>query len=329
MKKKFYIQSYLIRLRSVFFEIRYCGSGYTSHISNRPVLICFSCLLFVFSSCDQEFQPLEANDEFFFSMYGYLDAAADTQWIHITPVREQVDMLDTVPEMEVTLTNVDSGQQITLNDSLFQRGANFLNFWTDEPVEYNQVYRLRAELPTGESSKVTVVTPDEMPLPKIVIFTTPGASPEYFVFVDKRVNLADIQVKYYIRILASNLEQERTISFSYRNSAEITQEFPDYYTVEIKPDEERNAIERQVLLPPEGEIEVVYRQVFVAASGVEWNDEIESLDDVIYALPQTFRNVEDGLGYVIGIDGKYIPYEGCTDENDLFISCGSEDPFWY
>ena len=141
------------------------------------------------------------------------------------------------------------------------------------------------------------------------------------------MNLADIQVKYYMRLTAPGFETIKMVSFSYRNSAEFLEEFPGYYTVELDPDAELREVERQLLVPPEGDLEVVYRQVFVAASGAPLQENIETLDDITYALPQTVRNVEMGLGYVIGIDGKYVPYEGCLDERGNIISCGAEKPF--
>lgn len=292
-----------------------------------PSFACVLLLFFVFPACDQSFQPLEANDEFFFSMYGYLDASADTQWVHITPVREQANFLSDGSEIRVTIENIDTNQEIVMNDSLFQRGQNFLNFWTDESIAHNQAYRLTAEFQNGEMSQVAITTPEEMPDPIVVVLTVPGGAPEYYVLVDKQVNLADIQVKYYVRLTAPGFESLKTISFSYRNSAEITEQFSDYYSVELDPDAELRQVERQVLVPPEGELEVVYRQVFVAASGMALPGGIESLDDVTYALPQTVRNVEMGLGYVIGIDGKYVPYEGCLDEKGNIISCGAEKPY--
>ena len=62
-------------------------------LRNLHQLLYVFTFLIIFSACDPSFQPLEANDEFFFSMYGFLDAGADTQWVHITPIREQVDLL--------------------------------------------------------------------------------------------------------------------------------------------------------------------------------------------------------------------------------------------
>lgn len=296
-------------------------------LRNLHQLLYVFTFLIIFSACDPSFQPLEANDEFFFSMYGFLDAGADTQWVHITPIREQVDLLSDGLDIRVTIRNMETGKEFVMNDSLFEQGVSFLNFWTDEPIDYNQTYQLSAELKNGDRSEVLVNTPEEMPDPIVVVLTMPGAPPDYYVLVDEQVNLADIQVKYYMRLTAPGFETIKMVSFSYRNSAEFLEEFPGYYTVELDPDAELREVERQLLVPPEGDLEVVYRQVFVAASGAPLQENIETLDDITYALPQTVRNVEMGLGYVIGIDGKYVPYEGCLDERGNIISCGAEKPF--
>lgn len=308
------------------------GVNNNKNLKNKTLFSSFwlgFCLLLTihFSGCNQSFDPLESNDELFFSMYGYLDASADTQWVHITPIREQVDELSDGSNIRVTIENVNTGREIVMNDSLFQQGRNFLNFWTDESLQINQTYRLTARLDSGEESHVTVQTPEELPTPIVAVLTVPGAPPEYYVLVDQDVNLADIQTKYYIGIQATDFQTTRTFSFSYRNDAEVMEEFPGYQAVEIFPDNELREIERDLLLPPEGEFEVIYRQVFVASTAIEWDKEIQTLDDVVYALPQTLDNVENGLGYVIGIDSKYVPYDGCLDQQGNLIPCSEEKPF--
>lgn len=286
------------------------------------LLICFA----FFYSCDQSFEPLMPNDQFFFSMFGYLDASADTQWVHITPVRGQINNTTDGKDIHVIIKNNETKHEIVMNDSLFSRGQDFLNYWTAEPLEYDQTYTIIAELATGEKSEVTVITPVEMPDPIFAIFTSPGSPSDYVVLVEDDVNLVDIQTKWYVRLISGDLNTIRTFSFPYRNSI-TNSDYQGYYSVEVDPEEELKQIEREVLLPPDAVIEVVYRQIFVASSAMEWNKDIQSLDDITYALPQTLRNVDQGIGYVIGIDGKYIPYEGCKDENGYFISCGAEKPF--
>ncbi|TVQ04901.1 MAG: hypothetical protein EA359_04900 [Balneolaceae bacterium] len=51
------------------------------------ILFTFAFSLFTFTlfiACDEPFQPLLENNSAPFSIYGYLDATADTQWVRVT-----------------------------------------------------------------------------------------------------------------------------------------------------------------------------------------------------------------------------------------------------
>lgn len=293
------------------------------------VFIIFASLL-TLSSCTDSFQALEENDQYYFSMYGYLDASADTQWVRVTPAREQVDALEEVPEMTVSVENLDSGDTIMLNDSLFQNsGASYINFWTTEPIQHNQSYRIVAKRPDGSTSHATVNTPGELPTPRVIIQTSFGFPTTYSVEVDASVHVADVQSKWYVRIKAPNLDSRRIFTFSYRNDADTTEAGGGSYSYQLKPEEELNDIEAQVLLPDNGEIEVVHRQIFVASTGSEWVSGVSSLSDLEYAIPETFSNVENGVGFVTGIDSKYVPYESCENESQTqIVPCPEEKEFW-
>lgn len=290
-------------------------------------------LLMVFtilSSCTDNFQALEENDQYYFSMYGFLDASADTQWVRVTPSREQVDALEEVPDMTVTVENLDNGDTIVLKDSLFQnRGASYINFWTTEPIEHNQSYKIVAKRPDGSMSYATVNVPGELPTPLVIIQTSFGFPTTYSVVVDGSVHVADVQSKWYVRIKAPNLDSRRVFTFSYRNDADTTEVIGGDYSFLLKPEEELSDIEDQVLLPENGEIEVVHRQIYVASTGSEWISGVSSLSDLTYALPETFSNVENGVGFLTGIDSKYLPYESCENEGKTqLIPCPEEEKFW-
>lgn len=79
----------------------------------------FLCLLIFLVGCNQTFQPIKENEDVPLSIYGYLDATADTQWVRVTPVRDQLNQLPVKPEMHVTLEHVKSGNKTVMNDSLF------------------------------------------------------------------------------------------------------------------------------------------------------------------------------------------------------------------
>lgn len=106
---------------------------------------------------------MQENDKYFFSIFGYLDAAADTQWARITPAREQLNAPAEVPEMEVTLENLNSSETVVMKDSFFASGSgfNYINFYTLADIEPGQSYRIQAKNAKGNSSAFTLSIPAE------------------------------------------------------------------------------------------------------------------------------------------------------------------------
>ncbi len=293
------------------------------------------CLLFAalfvgmgLIGCEQSFEPIKQNDQYIFSIYGYLDASADTQWVRVTPAREQLDMPPEIPEMQVTLEHLESGETVVMNDSLFSsdNGANYVNVWTTMEIRNGQTYRLRAERPDRAASQVTVTLPGAYSTPRLRRQINGWGEPiTYTLFVDDVDRLAAVQTKWYVRLVAPGFEKDEIFSFSYRNKYEKLYE--NHYRIYIEPEKDKKEMRTQTLLPSSGEIQVLYRQVFVASGGPDWNEEITGLDDLVYALPGGASNVENGLGYVVGIDSKWIPFESCY-EDGLLVGCGEENPYW-
>ncbi len=51
----------------------------------------------------------------------------------------------------------------------------------------------------------------------------------------------------------------------------------------------------------------------MASAGPEWIENITRLDDLELGLPDgKFSNVENGLGYLVDILSKKIPFEQCN-----------------
>lgn len=121
----------------------------------------FLSAFLLIAGCNQSFQPIKDDPNATFSIYGYLDATADTQWVRVIPARQEVNMFDEKPEMYVTLTDVKTGNSTVMNDSLILSwdGRHMLVVWTTMDIEPEHSYTLRAERPDGEESHVTVTTP--------------------------------------------------------------------------------------------------------------------------------------------------------------------------
>jgi hypothetical protein len=66
--------------------------------------------------CDQSFEPLHLDHDRYFSIYGVLDAAADTQWIRVMPVRDSAFTAAGPIDALVTLKNLATGRIVVLED---------------------------------------------------------------------------------------------------------------------------------------------------------------------------------------------------------------------
>jgi hypothetical protein len=98
------------------------------------------------------------------------------------------------------------------------------------------------------------------------------------------------------------------------------------YTIFAPLEDEEGHIESSVGV---NDYRVVHRQFFVAAAGPDWDDDISSIEDLEYFINSTSSNVENGLGYIVGIDSKWVPYQSCTNEQEtLAVPCPEEEPFW-
>ncbi|GAA5520829.1 hypothetical protein LQ318_03755 [Aliifodinibius salicampi] len=240
------------------------SSRFTHYVLLQNLLCLIFCLLIV-SGCDQSFQPLKENTQYYFSIYGYLDASADTQWVRVAPARKQLST-DTIPEMTVTLEEVETGNSSVMHDSLFQPANkfNYINVWTTMDIKPEHTYRLVVE------------------------------------------RLADVHWRYYYKINSDGYMRERFFRFRARNW--FSEKSPGNYVGRLDP----NADHINTPLP-EGEVVEFERTVFVAAGGPEWNEEIPSIEDLEYALPETASNIKNGVGYMLGIVSKTIPFE-CQED---------------
>lgn len=262
----------------------------------------FLGIVLLFPGCDQTFQPLQKNDKYYFSIYGYLDAAADTQWIRVGPARKDINEPPDPTGIIVTLEHVQSGETVTMKDSLFSP-KSFLNYWTTLNIANEQTYRIVATGPSGKASQVTVTIPEELPTPLVWLNEVP---PGYNIYIDDSVeHVADLQTKWYVILNPQTDRLKRTYTFSYRNKLKHTGAFGGaYFTLVQTTEELRYIVESNA----SAEMAVLDRQFFVAAGGPEWDDNISSVTDLEYFLDGTGSNVESGLGYVVGIDSKWVPY---------------------
>lgn len=282
------------------------------------------CLLLIafllMAGCNETFEPLQENEKYYFSIYGYLDAAADTQWVRVGEPKESIDELPDPDGITVTLENVQSGETIVMNDSLYT-SRDALNYWTTFDIKNEQTYRIIAKREDGKASQVTVTIPKEFPTPIVLYDPLAG----YTIYIDDSVeHIADIQTKWYVILNPDTEKLKKTYTFFYRNSVKYTTAFGGSYFTEAGG--EWSSIWES---SARADFDTEHRQFFVAAAGPEWDDSISDLNDLEYFLDGAASNVENGLGYVAGITSKWVPYKTClTPDSSNYAPCPEEEPFW-
>lgn len=296
---------------------------YLSHLFS---LILFSSVL-VFVSCDQPFEPLKENSTSPFSIFGYLDASADTQLVRVSPLRGQLEYFTENPEMTITLENPETGTSTVMNDYLhryaFPFGVAAPNAWTTMKLEYGQTYRLTAERPDGAASSVSVTMPYDFPTPRLQVTGLVFDN----LYIKEAELLVDVQSRWFYQLKYQGQIYNRLIIIPYRDQVE--ERGPGDYVLNINTIRERRQVNNQFPNAAGAEVQLLGRQIFVATAGPEWDEEIKSFDDLRYALPDIASNVENGIGYMIGIASKSIPYKNCYDENGEIISCPAEQPIFF
>lgn len=288
-----------------------------------PNFCLFLCGLALLVGCDQSFQPLKENNTYHFSIFGYLNAGADTQWVRVGPARQDINEPPDPTAIKVTLKHVETGQSAMMQDSLFASG-DVLNYWTTMPLENEHTYQIHAERDDGKSSMVTVTMPKELPTPFVTENTFPPLG--YNIYIDGSVeHVADLQSKWYVLLYPQTQRIKKIYTFTYRNRIIHIPTYGGAWFAFAPTFEELGYITNNT----NAEFAVLHRQFFVASGGPEWIDEISSIDDLEYFLDGTESNVENGLGYVVGIDSKWVPYKTCvTPDSSNVISCEPEEPFW-
>jgi hypothetical protein len=252
------------------------------------------------AACDDAFQPLKENESAPFSIFGYLDLNADTQWVRVMPVREKLLLDDGGIDASVTLQKVGGGPVIALRDSLFtfpddQLGgvAYAHNFWTTARLEPSASYRLKALRADGDSTTAVVVMPAEVDLsfrinyPSQATVGTLQVRAENVLFVD-------------VMYLMANSCGAGSLVRPIRQKNRILNG-PPFHAFVVRVD--------SVGFPCESNLN--RHEIRVVAASSDW-PYLPTLTDLAVGMPgRVASNVENGLGFVAGVAIRTIPFFRC------------------
>lgn len=276
-------------------------------------LACIAVIAFL-SGCEEPFQPLEENDEYYYSVYGYLDASADTQWVRIMPVRETTNYSDEPIDAIVTLTDLNTGQEIVMNDSLFRLpqvapgDALVWNFWTTYDITPSNDYKLTVERSDGAITTTTVNIPDDYPEPEV---------DGRYVTVTGVEHIAEARLDWTVRDKRDNTIHEFPITHTHRL---VYYNSSNKYLLRISPNDDFANEILKTLDAIQTEIEILETTMVIIVAGDDWID-FADLDREVIALPKETSNIENGVGYLVGTVIKRVPFPVCVGDFGEIIEC--------
>jgi hypothetical protein len=262
------------------------------------------------AGCDDALEPFLESEDAIFSMFGYLDLNADTQWVRVMPVRRELFLGPEPIDAVVTLEHPGSGRIVTLNDSLFRfldprldGEAYAHNFWTTEPLEPEASYRLVASRPDGVSTTAVVVMPPEPELTQLEDSNGRRRGNVIALFEVRPERVLSAEVLYGMGVLAGPppalLPTSPVPVGDY-----VTFPTHDPGTIGIH-------IDVDTLLMREGLQDIVRREIRIAVARPDWPYHL-GLSDLEVTVPNVApSNVENGLGFVGGVATWRIPFDTC------------------
>ncbi|NJD09868.1 MAG: hypothetical protein FIB01_05285 [Gemmatimonadetes bacterium] len=248
------------------------------------------------AGCDDGFSPI-APTELRYSVFGYLDASADTQWIRVMPIRPLVPTAPDSFGTTVTLEQLGTGRLTTLRDSLFtyrlnpdveSEGAYLHNFWTTERIAAGAAYRLSVKQPGEETADATVAIPNDF-------------CGEVWISADGRDSLRVAGIRNLPFVAATSSFWDLCGSTSARVSFTAPPAYVDSHTIAVR----KTTVQARSGC---GQLVLEKRELWLAGAAGEWPSVGETWG---IAVPDRPSNISHSVGFVGGVLTKTVPYENC------------------
>lgn len=271
----------------------------------------------VLFGCETSFNPV-TDDTRQYSVLGFLNASADTQFVRIEKLQDgQFTNAPVEFGVDVRLKNVNTGVTVSMQDSLFYYlggTSSAHNFYTTADIEHTQSYQL--EIGEGTTTSGRVDIPADFPEPEIT--DSLRLVREVEISGIDRLILANVVYHITTKCLqdftVDCVPMQNQITFSYLQD---TVQAPNGNTrAEIQLGSDLLEIE-EAYPPIQGERAYTVNRVdlIVAAGSDDWPDFL-SLNEESVAVPGTISNIEGGVGFLGGTVTDTLILINSEDELD-------------
>jgi len=256
------------------------------------------------AACDDSFTPI-APGAADLSVFGYLDASADTQWIRITPIRPLALTSPDSFDATVTLEHVGTGSVVELRDSLFKftqynpdigsEGIYLHNYWTTEKIQPGATYRLVVARAGEVTSEAVVSIPADY---EVEVWLSQVARLNDLLQLGGVKHVAFFRTNTYFYDVCGSAIDQKSIKIAPADS--------DLHVFSIS----RPSLQQRGVC---GRPAIEKTELWVAGSEAAWPAGKQYSVGGL-AVTEGPSNISHSLGYVGGVLTRTIPYERCAFE---------------
>lgn len=292
--------------------------GWCYHLVKKFVL--YPLLLLV--ACEYVIVPAELDPAIPFSLYGSLDGNGEIQWIRVTPIRDSLFNSTTSIDAQVTLSDNESKNTVEFQDSLFHQiiGQDeriyYHNFWAKTPVIPGRTYTIKALKSDGYSSSAVISIPAEYEVPTVRLNDNdPRIGVGRIMGGDiSRLVVLDVAYDVTVRRQGRVFNDKIVVSQLARKKVIFTTE--GKYYVDVNDEKYLGDL---LFLESNDYVQIDSAKIFMAAGNDSWPN-VSSLTYEELLLPEVVSNVEGGVGLVVGINTKVLPFKSCVESGEV-VSC--------
>lgn len=275
-----------------------------------PVLLKHSYLVVILlflvdlSACNPTISVYKDNGKYY-SIFGFINASADTQYIRIEELRDSMPRSTPVHlNASVKLTDLTANRPLVMHDSLF----HFLegpahNYYTTDKIIPLHTYRLAVTGQNGDQSSAQIKMPGPFPKPLLEEAVDPTATlgcQQYSgIYVEVRITgisrLVAVNAVYYT-VHTSETGKKEYSHWSFEHLADTTHISPG--VVMGKIDYDKDLCETNVAYDRSARVQRMV--VVVAAGNQDWPNFL-ALDSETETVPGVATNIKNGVGLFGGV----------------------------
>jgi len=236
-----------------------------------------------------------------FTLYGLMTPAADTQWVRVYEVTDQLAPIAPTPlDAQFTSLDLETGEERVWTDSLMQEpnGSYAHVFWSPFRAAYGHRYRLSVTDAQGETSISEVAIP---PLTRIEVDDSRQFPPVVLNLdiVGGAPRLYKVEVRYGIDYRSEGGPKLDAVTFLHGNRL---RQQDDIWTLPLNISTDVSAIRSE--LRNRGGFDLNFGILLTGitvrylVASEDWDPPNGSFDPNVLVEPGTLTNVENGFGFV-------------------------------